>query len=132
EPAPIKLPVQNFALDANIGRFYLREVQITNLQTAVKVQNSAIAIQPLQLAINGAPVTGNVNLDLGVPGYKYNIALTGGNIPLEPLANTFVPEKKGMYKGLLLTELQMTGAGITGQSVRKNGSGKFNFSFTNA
>src|SRR5207249_68155 len=49
-----------------------------------------------------------------------------------PLANTFVPEKKGMYKGNLITGLQISGAGVTGKSMQKNLSGQFDLSFTNA
>jgi uncharacterized protein involved in outer membrane biogenesis len=132
EPDAIKLPVKNFSVDANIGRFYLREIEITNLQTGVKLDQSTASIDPLQLAINGSPVRGKVLADLSVPGYKYDIAFNGGNIPLEPLANSFIPDKKGMYKGILISDLQVKGAGVTGTSMQKNLSGQFNFNFTNA
>jgi len=119
-------------VEVTVGRFYLRELEITNFQTGLKLDQSTVVIQPFQMALNGAPVDGRVNLDLGVPGYKYDVSLTANKIPLEPLANTFVPEKRGMYKGDLLADFKVTGAGVTGPSLQKNLGGQFSLNFTNA
>jgi len=132
EPDPMHLPVENFVADANIGRFYLRELAITNLQTGIKVNHDDIAIEPLQMAINGAPVSGKMNVNVGVPGYKYDVTFKTGEIPLEPLANTFAPTKRGKYKGQLLTDLQIAGSGVTGASMKQSLGGHFSFNFTNA
>lgn len=132
EPDPVKLPVRNFVIDATVGRFYLRELEITNFQTDLKLDQSTVTIQPFQMTVNGAPVGGKVNLDLGVPGYKYDVSLTAQKVPLEPLANTFAPEKRGMYKGNLVADFKVTGAGITGTSMQKNLGGGFSLNFTNA
>ena len=53
-------------------------------------------------------------------------------VPLEPLANSFLPDAKGQYRGLLLADSQIKGAGITGTNLAKNLSGQVGFSFTNA
>ncbi len=132
EPEPVKLPLRNFVVDATVGRFYLREVEITNFQTGLKLDESTVAIQPLQMALNGAPVDGKVILDLGMPGYKYDVNFTANKIPLEPLANTFAPENRGKYKGNLLADLKVTGAGVTGTSMKKYLGGRFDLIFTNA
>jgi hypothetical protein len=132
EPEAMKLPIQEFALDINIGQFYLREIAITNLQAVGKVVGNKVNLNPVQLAINGAPVKANVDLDLGVAGYTYNVTMSADRIPLEPLANSFIPEKKGQYKGDILANIQIKGAGTTGVNLKKNLSGQVNFSFTNA
>jgi len=132
EPAPIKLPVQNFVVDANIGKLYLREMEVTNFQTLVKLDPGTVAIQPFQAVINGGPLNAKVNLDLSVPGYKYDVTFGADKIPIEPLANTFSPEKKGMYKGNLLASLNVTGAGVTGTSLKKYLGGQFSLALTNA
>src|SRR5207245_1566668 len=72
EPEGKQLPFRNFTAEINVGRFYLREIEITNLQSTVKIDGGHVLIKPLQLALNGAPVTANADVDLGVPGYQYD------------------------------------------------------------
>ncbi|MGI8966821.1 MAG: hypothetical protein ACR2H1_12150 [Limisphaerales bacterium] len=132
EPAPIKLPVKEFNLELNIAQLYLREMAITKLQGAGKVNGSKISLNPMQMAMNGAPVKASVDLDLGVRGYIYAISFSADKIPLEPIANSFIPDKRGQYKGLILGQAQIKGAGTTGVNLRKSLNGQMSFSFTNA
>src|SRR5208283_857286 len=67
EPAPVKLPFQNFTAEANIGRFYLHEIEITNLQAGIKIDGGHVLVKPFQFALNGAPVNATADLDLSVP-----------------------------------------------------------------
>ena len=127
EPPAVKLPFQNFTMDVDIGRFFLREVDIAKLQTGVKLDGGHVVLKPFQLALNGAPVSANVDLNLGVPGYQYDITFKADKIPLEPLANTFVPDKRGMYKGQLIANAQIKGAGTTGVNLRKALTGQLGF-----
>jgi len=98
----------------------------------VKLDRSAVAIDPFQLAINGAPVTSKIALDLSVPGYRYDISFEAQRIPIEPIANSFAPEKRGMYKGELVSQMKLNGAGTTGASMKKSLGGQLGFNFTNA
>ncbi len=132
EPDPVNLPVKNFVVDANIGRLYLRELEITNFQTNLKLDRSAVTIDPLRLAVNGAPVTSKITLDLSVAGYRYDVNFDAQRIPIEPIANSFAPQKRGMYKGELVSQMKVTGAGVTGSSMKKSLSGQLGLNFTNA
>jgi uncharacterized protein involved in outer membrane biogenesis len=131
EPEPVTLPLQ-FTVEASIGQVYLREMVITNWQTTVKVDGGEVTIDPCRLALNGAPVNASVGLNLGVKGYAYALSLLMDKVPLEPIANTFSPETRGQYKGLILANAQIKGAGITGASLQKNLGGQAGFTFTNA
>lgn len=131
EPPAINLPLQNFTVAANITRLYLREVAITNLQTTVKLDGSRVSIKPFQLVLNGAPVNATADLDLGVPGYKYNLALDANQVPFAPLVNSFAPDRKGELVGMLTTHAQIGGAGLTGADLQKNLAGQFNIGATN-
>ncbi|PWU14830.1 MAG: hypothetical protein C5B50_16475 [Verrucomicrobia bacterium] len=131
EPEGMRLPFRNFTADASIQRFYLREVQITNLQTAVKLDGGNVTINPFKLALNGAPMVANVALDLSVPGYKYNTTFNANAIPLAPLVNSFQPERKGQVGGTLTAQANFTGEGTSGASLQKNLAGKFDFFSTN-
>lgn len=132
EPAPMQLPLKDFTFEAEIHRFHLRELVVTNLLTTTRIQGSRVVMKPLQLALNGAPVSGEVDLNLGVPGYEYTVNFDATRIPLAPLADSFSPAYKGQAKGDILASFQIKGAGITGPSLQKNLSGGFAFAFTNA
>ncbi len=132
EPAPINPPLRNFRVDANVGRLFLHEVAITNFQTTININRSHVLVKPFRLTLNGGSVNATVDLDLGVPGYHYDLTLAAANIPVAPLANSFSPTYKGAAKGDLSANAQIKGSGITGASLQKNLSGQFNVIFTNA
>ena len=131
EPPAVHLPFQNFTVAVNIGRLYLHEVAISNFVTTVKIDGGHFLLKPFQLVLNGAPVAATVDVDLGVPGYKYNVAFNAQNVPLTPLVDTFVPSRIGQMGGALTAAAQISGAGVTGASLQKNLAGTFNLGMTN-
>ena len=131
EPDAVHLPVRSFTADVNIARFYLREVEITNWQTTAKIEGSHVVLSPFKLALNGAPVDANVDLDLGVAGYKYDTAFNLKAVPLTPLVNSFEPDRKGQIGGTLTAQAKIAGAGITGVNLKKNLTGNFDINSTN-
>ena len=74
----------------------------------------------------------NVDLDLSVPGYKYDITFTATKVPLAPLANSFAPTYRNKAQGDIMANLQIKGAGITGRNLKENLTGQASFSLTNA
>jgi hypothetical protein len=90
-----------------------------------------MVLKPCQLTLNSAPVDAGVDLDLGVPGYRYDVSFTAQAVPLAPLVNSFQPERKGQIGGQLTASVQLKGAGTTGASLKKNLSGRFDVASTN-
>ncbi|MDE3068035.1 MAG: AsmA family protein [Verrucomicrobiota bacterium] len=131
EPPARTLPLHNFTVAANIGQLYLREVAITNLQTTVKLDTNRVIIKPFQLALNGAPVNANADLDLSVPGYKYEFAADADRIPFAPLVDAFAPDRQGQLGGTLTAHAKINGAGCTGADLQKNLAGQFSVGATN-
>jgi hypothetical protein len=131
EPPPKILPLQNFTVTADIGQLYLHEVAITSFRTIVKVDGGHVQVKPFQLMLNDAPVDASVDLDLSVPGYKYNLALDANHIPFAPLVDTFAPDRQGQLGGTLTAHAQIAGAGTTGVNLKKNLTGQFEVDATN-
>jgi uncharacterized protein involved in outer membrane biogenesis len=131
EPDAIKLPLHNFTASATIGRLYLHEVEITNWQATVKIDGGHVVLNPFKLALNGAPVSTTLDLDMGVPGFKYDWSLSAQAIPLAPLVNSFQPDRKGLLSGTLSAQMKLAGAGTTGASLQKNLTGQFDLTSTN-
>jgi hypothetical protein len=88
-------------------------------------------VSPFKLTLNGAPVNTTVDLDMGVPGYKYALAFNAQAIPLAPLVNTFQPDRKGQVGGALTAQAQISGIGTTGTNLQKNLAGQFDVNSTN-
>jgi len=109
EPAALQLPVGLATVNLNISRLYLRQIEITNWQAAIRVETNRVTVNPFQLKLNGAPVTLAVNAFLGVPGYTYDVNFTADKLPIEKIADSFV-SPAGSYKGLALASVAIKGA----------------------
>ncbi|HKS36144.1 MAG TPA: AsmA family protein, partial [Verrucomicrobiae bacterium] len=132
EPDPVSLPFKQFTFDAKIDRLFLREIAVSNFVANAKVDGGKVMLNPCQLSLNGAPLTARADLDLGVKGWIYDVGLTADKIPIEPIANSFMPESRGQYKGAILANAQIKGAGTTDASLKKNLTGQVGFALTNA
>ncbi|MCX6869582.1 MAG: AsmA family protein, partial [Verrucomicrobia bacterium] len=131
EPAPITLPLRQLSVDVNIAKVLLREIEITDWKTRLSLKDSVIAIDPLSLKLNGAPITAKVTANVGVPGYRYDTQLRIDRLSLEPFINSFAPERKGQIHGTLLVNANIRGAGVTGASLSSNLNGGFAVTATN-
>jgi uncharacterized protein involved in outer membrane biogenesis len=131
EPPAKNFPLNNFIVAADIGKFYLREIEITHWQTTVTVDGGHVTVKPFQLTLNGAPVNATVDLNLGVPGYKYDLTLGADRVPVAPLVNTFMPDRKGQMGGTFTAQAKFSGAGITGAGLQRNLTGQFVGGVTN-
>src|SRR5439155_7291784 len=131
EPEAKQLPFRDFTAELNIGRLYLRELEMSNFQATAKLDGSRVSVKPLQAALNGAPVNGTVQLNLGIPGYAYDVNFSAVQVPMAPLVNTFAPEKRGDVKGTLTARAQVSGTGTSGASLQKTLTGQFDVGTTN-
>jgi len=131
EPPAKILPLKNFTLTAEIGHLYLHEIEVTGWQTTAKVDGGRVVVKPFQLALNGAPVNAALDLNLGVPGYRYDLALGASKVPVAPLVDTFLVSRKGQMGGNLTAQMQIRGAGVTGVSLQRNLAGQFGVGVTN-
>ncbi len=131
EPPAMTLPLKNFTFDLSIGHLFLHEVDIAAWQTTVLIDGAHVLVKPCQLTLNGAPVKAMTDLNLGVPGYTYDVAFSADAVPLAPLVNSFAPASKGQVAGTTIIGVQVKGAGVTGASLQKNLSGQFDFATTN-
>ncbi|HYE30728.1 MAG TPA: hypothetical protein VEH27_04825 [Methylomirabilota bacterium] len=131
EPSPVDLPFRDLTVDVKFDRFYLRDLAFSNWVTTIKLRTNTVAIEPLKMALNGAPVNGVVRLDLSVPGYRYDVSFDADRAPLDPIATTFLNSTPGQYAGQVLASIKVKGAGTTGANLQKNLQGDVNVLATN-
>ena len=130
-PAMTNIPLREFTFEAEIGRLFLRDIAISSVLVRTRVDGGKIDVDPFQLLLNGAPVSAKIALDLGVPGYVYDVNFLADKVPLTPLADSFQPSQRGQVGGTLSANLQIKGAGATGPSLQKNLAGHFDLGATN-
>jgi len=131
EPEATRLPLRNFTADASIRLLYLREVEVADFQAKAKIDGGRVVLSPFKFSLNGAPADMTLDFDMGIPGYKYDLALNAQRVPLAPFINSFQPERKGQIGGTLTAQARLGGAGITAASLQKNLKGQFDVSSTN-
>ncbi len=132
EPDAIELPIEKFNVDVTLATFFAREIAVSNYVTKVAIVGSKVNVDPVSLTFNGAPLNARADLNLGVPGYEYDVALKIHHLPIAPLVDTFSPEFKGKIKAEILTDVAIKGAGITGVNLKKNLNGHAGTTLTNA
>jgi hypothetical protein len=126
-----QLPFKNFTVDAKVREFYLREIAATNFQMAVKLNGAHVMLKPFQLTLNNSPIRASADVDMSVPGYKYAVTFNATNVPFAPLWNSFEPNRKGQMGGTLTAWADVNGVGMTGESLKKSLTGKFDIGTTN-
>lgn len=131
ELEPVSLPLTNFVVEAAVGQVYLHEMEVTNFEGLLKIDGSRILIQPLELALNGGPASGAMDIDMSMPGYRYGLSFKAGPVPLAPLVNSFQPERSGQIGGTFSGHMKLEGAGTTSSSMYRNLKGDFDFGSTN-
>jgi hypothetical protein len=131
EPPAVPLPFKALVANAVIGHLYVGEVDIARLEATAKLDGSRVLVKPAQFTLNGAPVSASADLDLGVAGYRYDLILSAAKVPLAPLVNTFMPERKGQFGGVTSVNAQLKGAGVSDVGLQKNLTGQFDVTSTN-
>ena len=131
EPPAVQLPVRRLTADLDIARVLLREVEISGWKARLELTDGRVALKPFGLSLNGAPVTADIDANLGVPGYEYQVRFDAGSIPLTPLVNSFVPDRRGQIGGTAGARIQLGGAGVTGANLERNLKGDFGVTATN-
>lgn len=131
EPEPVTLPVQQLTATLGIRQLFLKEVAITNLNLNAQVNRGQVTIKPATMLVNGGPVSGTAVLNLGVPGYAYEMSFMADRVPIEPLSNTFTTNAPGQYTGDLIARAELKGAGTTGPSLQKHLTGNATLNLTN-
>ncbi|MBN9688921.1 MAG: AsmA family protein [Verrucomicrobia bacterium] len=128
---PIVLPLKQFSLDASIAKFFLREVAISNWVTQLDIQGGKVVLKPFALTLNGAPVSATGDFDVSVPGYRYDLQAGLDNVPIPPIAKSFLTGDLVELKGTVTGKLNLAGAGVEGADLRKNLKGGLQFAATN-
>ncbi len=131
EPPAKQLPFKNFTADATVGKLYLREFEVSDAHIGVKIDGGHVVVNPFKLALNGAPVNATVDLDMSVPGYKYDVSFDATRVPIAPYIDSFEPERKGQLGGTFTANAGIKGQGTTGPNLQKYLSGKFSGGSTN-
>ncbi|MFM7103569.1 MAG: hypothetical protein ACKO3N_20680, partial [Verrucomicrobiota bacterium] len=68
---------------------------------------------------------------LALPLRQETVHLRADAVPMTPLVDSFLPERKGQLGGTAGLRLDLRGAGLTGASLRQNLSGQYEASMTN-
>ncbi len=125
EPAPIRLPVESFKVDVEIGSLRLHDNRIDQLRLLADATPDGLRISELSLKLDSAPIDVKGEIQLQKPGFEYNLQASVAPLEVRELVNNWVPDMRGKVQGILSSNLSLRGAGLTGPSLRKNLKGSF-------
>jgi hypothetical protein len=104
---------------------------MSNFVATTKIDVNKVTVKPFQTTLNGGPINAALQVNTAVPGWSYDLNCNAAHVPLTPLVNSFVPERKDQVKGTGMLELQVSCTGTTDASLQKTLTGQFDFGTTN-
>ena len=129
--SPIHLPVGHLTLDSKLDGVFYKEVAISNWVGRVEILRDQVTVNPFTLTLNGAPVSATAAVNVGVPGYVYDVKGRLPGVPVGPLAKSFLTGEQADLGGTLDASADVKGAGVTGAALREHLSGTVAFAVTN-
>lgn len=131
EAEPMQLPFKDLTAELKIDRFFLRDLAISNWVGNIAIKTNTIAIKPFDLILNAGTISVSGLVDVGVPGYRYDLALQTDRVPLEPILATLSTNGQSSLKGIFNSQATITGSGTTESNYLKNLKGNVTFAVTN-
>ena len=128
---PVVLPFGRLVMEAKLDAVFLREVAVSNWVARVELKRDGVTVNPFSLTLNGAPVSASADINVGVPGYVYDMKGRLTSVPVSPLARSFLSGDLVDLGGTLDSTLDLKGAGVEGAALRKHLVGSAAFSATN-
>lgn len=132
EPPAIRLPIRDLTAEVDIAGVFLRQISLKEVKGKLTAKNDVASLQDFGFSLNGAPVTASARVNLGKPGYEYDVHFNGEAMPLNPVVNSFVPVMTGLAQGTLLARVDIQGAGVTGAGFQRALNGKIAIEATNS
>jgi hypothetical protein len=131
EPDAVLLPFRDVSAGVEIGRLFLHEIAVTNLSVSARARGAKVKVASLRLFMNGAPLEASGSMDFSIPGYEYDAVLHADKLPIAPVMDTFTPEDRGQYQGVVLADASLRGAGFNGARFKHSLAGDLSVVFTN-
>lgn len=128
---PIHLPIGHLAVDTRLTNLFYRDIAVSNWVTRVEIKQDHVVVNPLTLFLNGAPVSASADVNLGVPGYVYDLKGSLSGVPVPPLAKSLLSADLVDLSGTINATLDLKGAGVDGVDLRQHLAGHAALAATN-
>jgi len=112
EPPPVPVQGRDTTVRVRIEELRARELLVMPLYLDAVLKDAQLSLRTPDLRVNSGRVTLSADVDLGVTGYTYHVALAVTNLPLLPIVNTFAPQRRDTVDGLLVADASLSGQGI--------------------
>lgn len=124
EPAALGMQFTDATAEVTIDRLVVREVTLEKLSARARLEGRHLVLKPCFVSLNGAPLNAALDLDLGVPGFRYDLNCDAQGVPLAPVVNTFQPDRRGQLHGQFSGTITLRGQGLTGPNLKQHLTGE--------
>jgi hypothetical protein len=105
------LPLQSVTLDLDIEKIHFKELILSKLRMQADAGPHRLSLEPLSFTLNNSTFSAKAQADWQDPQIKMQLTGSLSPLDLQPVFDSFVPEKQGAVTGILQgkTEFQVTG-----------------------
>ncbi|MGA0369471.1 MAG: AsmA-like C-terminal region-containing protein, partial [Kiritimatiellia bacterium] len=123
------LPFEKLMLDVEIGKVHFSEVMLQAVRLKLDAEKQSLILQPFSLVLNQSEINQTLNLDW-TNGIHVTTEGSISPLDLQPVIDSFYPEKRGVIMGMLQGSTAFSTNGTSGESMRRNLSGQLDLSYT--
>lgn len=128
---PESFPVREIIGTIDFGKIYLRDLELSDVKSGLRITATEARLDPLSLAVNGAPVRGRGEFRAG-PQAGYDLQLETQELPVRPFVAAFMPDWRGEASALLSTTVNLSGKNFDPAQPLAGLEGTIHFGATNA
>jgi hypothetical protein len=130
-PEPSAIQFNGLTAEVAVNRLVIAEMNVEKISASARFEGTRAMLYASSFTLNGAPVNLAGTVDFAPPAMVYDLKFKADGVPIAPVVNTFMPERKGQYAGTFSGNSAIKGRGMGGDDFRQNLSGEIDFAVTN-
>lgn len=125
-----ELPLQNLGLDLAVTKIHYQNMEIQQLLLKADAASRQLSISPLSFEVNGSTFSSTALADWTQPIIQIDLNAALSPLDLQPIVDSFLPEKQGAVTGILQgnTDFKLRGTDL--QTLWDSFQGAMNVAYT--
>lgn len=124
------LPLQAVTLDLEIAKIHFKELTLSKLRMQADAGPRQLSLEPLSFTLNKSTFSAKAQADWQDPQIKMNLSGSLSPLDLQPVFDSFVPDKQGAVTGILQGKTAFHISGDTPQKMMDSFQGQVQLSYS--
>lgn len=125
-----ELPLEKMTLDVAVDKIHFKDLQLGQLELKAEAGKRQLGLAPLRFTLNGSTLNTRGKADWQHEDLDINLNASLSPLDLQPVFDSFVPDKKGAVTGKLQADTAFTINGNSVQTLTDSFQGQVKLAYT--